>query len=294
MRNLIRGLIPLLLVVLPAWAKAGVFVGVSVNFAPPVLPVYVQPAIPAPGYLWTPGYWAWAPTGYYWVPGTWVLPPTMGVLWTPGYWGWADGAYLWHAGYWGPHVGFYGGVNYGFGYGGVGYEGGYWRGSAFFYNRAVNNVRDVSVTNVYNRTVINNVSATRVSYNGGAGGIVARPSAGELAASREPHVAFTSSQRAHEQRARANPSLRAALNGGHPPIAATAKPAAFSAHGIVAPHEPPANPGRPSPEARYAHPQPSAGAPAGGYAHSGHEPQAGGGGHPGGYDPHEGRGRGGA
>ena len=27
---------------------------------------------------------------------------------------------LWHAGYWGPHVGFYGGVNYGYGYGGVG------------------------------------------------------------------------------------------------------------------------------------------------------------------------------
>ena len=26
-----------------------------------------------------------------------------------------------NAGYWGPHVGFYGGINYGYGYGGVGY-----------------------------------------------------------------------------------------------------------------------------------------------------------------------------
>ena len=32
------------------------------------------------------------------------------------------------AGYWGPHVGYYGGVNYGFGYMGVGFAGGAWRG----------------------------------------------------------------------------------------------------------------------------------------------------------------------
>ena len=34
---------------------------------------------------------------------------------------------VWNAGYWRPHVGFYGGVNYGFDYGGHGYEGGRWR-----------------------------------------------------------------------------------------------------------------------------------------------------------------------
>ena len=34
------------------------------------------------------------------------------------------GAFFWHEGYWGPHVGFYGGINYGFGYWGHGYEGG--------------------------------------------------------------------------------------------------------------------------------------------------------------------------
>ena len=63
-------------------------IGVAVSIAPPVLPVYEQPPIPAPGYIWTPGYWAYGPYGYYWVPGTWVQPPGVGLLWTPGYWGW--------------------------------------------------------------------------------------------------------------------------------------------------------------------------------------------------------------
>lgn len=56
------------MLMLPATqAHAGVFV--SVNFAPPVLPVYVQPPLPAAGYIWTPGYWAYGAAGYYWVPG---------------------------------------------------------------------------------------------------------------------------------------------------------------------------------------------------------------------------------
>ena len=41
------------------------------------------------------------------------------------------------AGYWGPHVGYYGGVNYGFGYMGIGFAGGVWAGGAFRYNTAV-------------------------------------------------------------------------------------------------------------------------------------------------------------
>ena len=61
----------------------------------------------------------------------------VGVLWTPGYWGWGGSAFLWHEGYWGPHVGFYGGINYGFGYGGVGFFGGRWDGGHFAYNTAV-------------------------------------------------------------------------------------------------------------------------------------------------------------
>jgi hypothetical protein len=83
---------------------------------PPPLPIYEQPPIPGPGYIWTPGFWAWEGSDYYWVPGTWVLVPRPGLLWTPGYWGWSDGVYVFHDGYWAPHIGFYGGVAYGFGY----------------------------------------------------------------------------------------------------------------------------------------------------------------------------------
>src|SRR3984885_16095592 len=71
-------------------------VGVSITIAPPALPVYAQPICPGPGFLWTPGYWAYGDpdVGYYWVPGTWVEAPAPGLLWTPGYWGWNNGAYV--------------------------------------------------------------------------------------------------------------------------------------------------------------------------------------------------------
>ena len=45
-------------------------------------------------------------------------------------------AMIFHEGYWGPHVGFYGGIDYGFGYTGAGYAGGYWNNGAFYYNRS--------------------------------------------------------------------------------------------------------------------------------------------------------------
>jgi len=117
-------------------AHARVFV--SVGVAPPAIPVYVQPPAPSYGYIWTPGYWAYGPNGYYWVDGAWVLPPYEGALWTPGYWGWADDAYFWNPGYWGLTVGYYGGINYGFGYFGTGFYGGYWRDRHFFYNAEYN------------------------------------------------------------------------------------------------------------------------------------------------------------
>lgn len=196
-------------------ASVDISVGISVGTPPPALPVYVQPAIPAPGYIWTPGYWAWGPAGYYWVPGVWVMPPSAGLLWTPGYWGWSSGAYLFHAGYWGPHIGFYGGVNYGYGYGGYGYEGGYWRGGVFNYNRTVNNVTNVNVTNVYNKTVVvNNVN--RVSYNGGTGGVQTRPSAAEQSAFNEHHFQPTQNQMQHEQAMRNDRGQLASVNHGQP------------------------------------------------------------------------------
>lgn len=224
----------LALAALPMSSFAFVSVGVSITIAPPALPVYVQPPCPAVGYIWTPGYWAWDDGDYYWVPGTWILPPSVGLLWTPGYWGWSSGFYVWHPGYWGPHVGFYGGVNYGYGYTGVGFEGGYWRGGAFYYNRSVSNLGSINVTHVYNRTVVNNITVNRISYNGGAGGLRARPSERDLAAEHERHVEFTNMQREHEHMAFGNRDLRASVNGGRPRIAATERPASFTGRGIVA------------------------------------------------------------
>jgi hypothetical protein len=209
-------------------SAAQLSVGVSIRIGPPPLPVYAQPVCPGPGYIWTPGYWAYDPVdGYYWVPGTWVMAPAPGLLWTPGYWGWSGGLFIWHAGYWGPHVGFYGGINYGFGYVGVGYVGGYWRGGSFFYNRAVNNVNVVHITNVYTRTVVNNVTVTRVSYNGGPGGLRARPTPAEMAAEHDRHIAATSVQQQHQNLARQNRAQFASVNHGRPNIVATARPGQF-------------------------------------------------------------------
>jgi hypothetical protein len=205
-------------------------IGVSITVEPPALPVYEQPEIPEPGYIWTPGYWAWGDDGYYWVPGTWVEPPETGLLWTPGYWGWDGGAYFWHDGYWGPQIGFYGGINYGFGYFGHGYDGGYWDHGAFRYNRAYNHFgAGAHITNVYNRTVVNNITVNRVSFNGGRG-IQARADSREVAAEHEHHVGPVGAQRQHIESARGNPQLRASENHGHPGIAATARPGDFQNH----------------------------------------------------------------
>lgn len=228
----------LLLLIIPAAlsspSSAQIGIGISVRIGPPALPVYEQPLCPGPGYLWTPGYWAWSDDdGYYWVPGTWVVAP-VGMLWTPGYWGWGEGVYLWHAGYWGPHIGFYGGINYGFGYGGEGFYGGEWRHGAFFYNTAVMRVDSVHVTNVYvNRTVIVN-NESHVAFNGGEGGVRARPTAAEEAAGREPHRAPLAQQTQHEHAASQNRALFASENHGRPAVAATGRPGQFSGHGVVA------------------------------------------------------------
>ena len=220
----------------PAAGNAQV-ICVSNNVPPPELPVYAQPEIPAPGYIWTPGYWAGGASGYFWVPGTWVEPPAVGLLWTPGYWGWRDGIYTFNAGYWGPHVGFYGGINYGFGYTGAGYEGGRWDNGVFAYNRTVNNFGSVTIVNVYEKTVVVDPNAARVSFNGGSGGIEARPTPEQEAAAHEQHVAAIPAQLQHERTASADRSLLASENHGRPAIAATAKPGEFAGKGVVAARE---------------------------------------------------------
>jgi WXXGXW repeat (2 copies) len=214
--------------IIPAVSNAGVFVSIGIG-APPVLPVYAQPICPAAGYIWTPGYWAYdEDAGYYWVPGAWVLAPYTGALWTPGYWGWGDGGYFWHTGSWGRHIGFYGGVNYGFGYFGRGYEGGRWDHDRFNYNRSVTNVNIVNVHNVYNERVVNNYNTTRVSFNGGRGGVPMRPNAQEQSWGREQHTAPLPAQHQNEMRASQNRAQFANVNHGRPENLARTEPASFN------------------------------------------------------------------
>jgi hypothetical protein len=225
-------LLAFVMLAIPAASHAQVRIGVSIRVGPPALPVYAQPICPGPGYMWTPGYWAYGDDGYYWVPGTWVLAPEPGFLWTPGYWGWGEGVYVWHRGYWGPHVGFYGGINYGFGYTGVGFFGGEWRGREFFYNRSVNNVNVTVIHNTFNRTVVVN-NVTRVSFNGGHGGIDARPGREEESYDHERHMDPTREQDQHRDEASHNRAQFANFNHGRPDVAATPRPGAFSDRGVV-------------------------------------------------------------
>jgi len=258
---------------LPIAAHAAV--DISITVAPPPLPVYTQPVIPAAGYIWTPGYWRWSPGfgEYVWVPGTWISPPYTGALWTPGYWGWSGGVYAWHGGYWGTHVGFYGGVNYGFGYVGHGYEGGYWNGGVFNYNRSVNNVNTSIVRNVYEKTVV--VNNTRVSYNGGTGGLGERPTPEERAAQAEAHAQPTPQQRQHEQVALRSPEQRVSVNHGNPTVAALPRPnVAVEAHGG-------GHPGGPGGAAR---PHEQAAGHPGGHAEEPHGGSGGGAHHEGGHE----------
>jgi len=203
-------------------------VSAAVSEPPPALPAYQeQPPAPAPNDMWNPGYWAWNSYGYYWVPGVWVAPPAVGLYWTPGYWGYTASGYAWNQGYWGPSVGFYGGINYGFGYFGVGFVGGVWAGGAFSYNTAVTNVNRTVIHNVYsNRTVIHNhfVTHGRVSYNGGHGGVSARPTRGQIVAARERRLGATPVQTRHATVAGANRNNLVAFNHGKPPVSAVQKP----------------------------------------------------------------------
>jgi len=220
-------LLALFLCAIPASSFAGVFI--SVGFAPPVLPVYVQPPCPEAGLMWTPGYWAYGPDGYYWVPGTWVPAPYEGAMWTPPYWGWDGGLYVFHVGYWGRHVGYYGGVNYGFGYMGIGFVGGAWHGHDFAYNTAVVRVNTTVIHNTYvDNTIVRNntvVNDRHVAYSGGPGGVNHRPTPEENSYSHEQHMAPTGMQTQHEGAARGDTNNYASHNGGHPRNVAMERPA---------------------------------------------------------------------
>jgi hypothetical protein len=270
----------------PAHAQISIGFDIRIGYAPPPLPVYTPPPLPAPDYMWVPGHWAWSDwiDDYYWVQGYWIQPPQPGLLWTPAWWGWDHGAFLYHEGYWGHQVGWYGGINYGFGYQGHGWDGGHWDGGHISYNTAVVNVTNVHVTNVYNMPV-QAQAGPRVSYNGGAGGVVAQPRPEEVRAMNAPHIAPTPQQQQRVQQAASNPHAAASqMNAGwHPPavhrVNATGTPiprAAALAHGGATAGAPPQfqHPGAAA--AGAAAPHPTAMTPSGAPAHPGTPAQPGG------------------
>ena len=229
-------LLALVFAVIPAYSHAAVFI--SVGFAPPPLVVYEQPLCPEPGLMWTPGYWAYGDDGYFWVPGAWVPAPYEGALWTPGYWGWGDGLYVFHPGYWGLHVGYYGGINYGFGYMGLGFVGGAWRGHEFAYNTAVMRVNETVIHNTYvDRNIVerNTVARdSRVAYSGGPGGIRHDPSPEERLAEHDRHIAHTSFQQQHETAARSDRTSYFKNNNGRPQNVAVGRPLGAETHAAPA------------------------------------------------------------
>jgi hypothetical protein len=226
-------LLALVIMLVPVSSQAGVFI--SVGFAPPMMPVYDQPPCPEPGLMWTPGYWAYGPEGYFWVPGAWVPAPYEGALWTPPYWGWSGGHYVFHDGYWGQHVGYYGGVNYGFGYGGIGFAGGEWRGHDFFYNTAVMHVDRGRIHGIFEdrgrmeRGFVDRNS--RVAFSGGPGGIRHDPRPEERFADRDQHLGRTSFQQQHQNSAMGDRNSYVRNNGGRPQNLVVARPLGAESHG---------------------------------------------------------------
>jgi len=202
---------------------------ITVTTAPPALPMYEQPPCPEDGWLWSPGYWAWGDDGYYWVPGQWVPAPYTGAMWTPPWWGWENNRYRFHEGYWGNDVGYYGGIDYGYGYMGEGFVGGEWRGDRFAYNTAVMRVNRTVVRNVYvNETIVRQrtiANDRRIAYNGGPGGIRHEPTPIERRGMTGRHTALTPVQQQQIQAARADRGSYAKANGGRPQRVVVARPA---------------------------------------------------------------------
>jgi hypothetical protein len=195
----------------------------KIKTAPPPIPSYAQPALLEEGYLWMPGFWARREDvrDYYWVPGTWVKPPREGLLWTPPYWSRVDGGYVFHAGFWAEAAGFYGGIDYGYGYTGDGYQGGRWDNGTFFYNRAANNLGSLNIAHVYDQPIAATDQSARVSFNGGSLGTKARPTAEQERLARGRNVAPTAEQQQHFDMAAKDRSLYSKLNRYEPGIAAT-------------------------------------------------------------------------
>lgn len=73
---------------------------VEVATAPPPPQVEVQGAPPAPGNVWTPGYWHWNGHRHVWIRGHWAAPPQVGMTWEPAKWENRGGRWYFRDGRW--------------------------------------------------------------------------------------------------------------------------------------------------------------------------------------------------
>jgi hypothetical protein len=95
MKNkLLLGFASAVLVAFPAMSEVIVRVG------PPAPIVETRPAIPGPGYVWTPGFHAWNGSAYVWTPGAWVLPPHPRARWVAHRWVRRNGGWVLVEGHW--------------------------------------------------------------------------------------------------------------------------------------------------------------------------------------------------
>lgn len=76
-----------------------VYVGGTVNVAPPPPQVEVYGAPPAVGYIWLGGYWNWVGGRHVWVGGHWEAP-RAGYRWVPHEWVHAGGGWRLREGHW--------------------------------------------------------------------------------------------------------------------------------------------------------------------------------------------------
>ncbi|EQD75079.1 hypothetical protein B1A_04149, partial [mine drainage metagenome] len=102
------------------------------------------------------------------------------------------------------------------------------------YNQAVMRVDPEVGAHVYFRRPAYHPYVARVSFNGGPGGVFARPDRGDFLAARERRFALTNQQRLNQRIAFHDRRLRADFNHGRPPIAATQRPGVFHGPGVFA------------------------------------------------------------
>ena len=97
----------------------------------------------------------------------------------------------------------------------------------------MNNLGAVHIANAYHQPIVANTTINRASFNGGAGGAVAKPTNEELLAEKEPHVPATKLQANQARGAAMRGEQFVSTNRGEPAIAATARPGEFKGKGVI-------------------------------------------------------------